>query len=124
MCIKTPLFLSIRLPPNNYRDIYYCTCSTAAGTAAKVITTDNDFILRKGIVIGVKFSATNTASNCTLNVNNSGAKQIYYNNTNEDKKGINPIEILDLNDDLEPCNECLTNPVNENSKKPINFEEK
>lgn len=30
----------------------------------------------------------------------------------------------DLNDDLEPCNECLTNPVNENSKKPINFEEK
>lgn len=23
----------------------------------------------------------------------------------------------------EPCNECLTNPVNEHSHKPVNFEE-
>ena len=25
-------------------------------------------------------------------------------------------------DSEEPCNECLSNPVNSNSKKPINFE--
>lgn len=26
--------------------------------------------------------------------------------------------------DEEPCNECLTNCVNENSSKPVNFKEK
>lgn len=66
---------------NNYRDIYYCTCSTSASTSAKVISTDSDFTLQKGAIIAVRFSVSNTASNVTFNVNNTGAKQIYYNTT-------------------------------------------
>lgn len=59
----------------------YGTCSTAAGTAAKVVTIANtDWSLGVGSVIGVKFTNSNTASNVTLNVNNTGAKSIYYNN--------------------------------------------
>lgn len=63
--------------------ITYCTCSTAAATAAKVVTLDSgdsNWALRKGAIIGVKFTNTNTASSVTLNVNSSGAKSIYYNN--------------------------------------------
>ena len=63
-------------------DTYYGTCSTAAETAAKVVTvTDSasNFSLRAGITITVKFTKTNTASNPTLNVNNTGAKNIWYN---------------------------------------------
>lgn len=57
------------------------TCTTAAATAAKVVTlTDvTDFELTKGAAILVKFTNTNTAQNPTLNVNNTGAKPIYYN---------------------------------------------
>lgn len=32
-------------------------------------------------------------------------------------------EYRDLDEWLDPCNECLDNPVNEHSKKPINYEE-
>lgn len=56
------------------------SCSTAAGTAAKVISVESGFKLLKGVRIGVKFTASNTASNVTLNVNSTGAKSIYYNN--------------------------------------------
>lgn len=62
--------------------VTYCTCTTAAGTAAKVVTIDSgdtNWVLRKGSIIAVKFTNTNTASNVTLNVNNTGAKSIYYN---------------------------------------------
>ena len=59
----------------------YCTCSTAAGTAAKeVVTTDTNFKLVVGQIIVVKFTASNSASNVTLNVNSTGAKSIWYNN--------------------------------------------
>lgn len=63
--------------------ITYCTCSTAAATAAKVVTLDSgdsNWALRKGAIIGVKFTNSNTASSVTLNVNSTGAKSIYYNN--------------------------------------------
>lgn len=30
---------------------------------------------------------------------------------------------MNCNSDEEPCNECLTNPVNEHSHKPVKFEE-
>jgi hypothetical protein len=60
---------------------HYGTCSTAAGTAAKAVTlADTNFKLFVGAIVGVKFSNTNTASSCTLNVNSTGAKSIYYNN--------------------------------------------
>lgn len=55
---------------------YYCTCNTAAGTSAKVVATTQDFVLKEGVIIAVKFDNQNTASNVTLNVNNSGAKGI------------------------------------------------
>lgn len=29
-----------------------------------------------------------------------------------------------LNEDDEPCDECLAHPFNENSHKPVNFKEK
>lgn len=57
---------------------YIGTCTTAAATAAKEATVDLDFQLEKGVRIGIKFSNSNTASNCTLNVNSTGAKSLYY----------------------------------------------
>lgn len=61
------------------------TCTTAAGDQAKTATVDSGFELAKGVRIGIKFSNTNTYSytadnKCTLNVNSTGAKEIYYNN--------------------------------------------
>jgi len=56
---------------------WYCTCSTAASTSAKVLTcSENDFALKIGIIISVAFDHNNTASSVTLNVNSSGAKPI------------------------------------------------
>ena len=57
--------------------LYYGTCSTAAGTVAKVVSCAG-FALVTGIEITVKFTVTNTASSPTLNVNSTGAKAIYY----------------------------------------------
>ena len=56
---------------------HFGTCSTAAGTAAKTVSCTG-FTLATGAVITVKFSATNTAANPTLNVNSTGAKAIMY----------------------------------------------
>lgn len=68
---------------NNVRS-WYATCSTAAGTAAKVATitpTTTAFttsVLTAGTLVNVKFTVTNTAAvgDLTLNVNNTGAKHI------------------------------------------------
>ena len=53
------------------------TCSTAAATAAKNVTV-NGFTLREGAVVIVTFANTNTAASPTLNVNGTGAKNIYF----------------------------------------------
>ena len=58
---------------------HYGTCSTEAGTAAKVVSLPN-FTLTTGSRVVVKFTVTNTAANPTLNVNNTGAKEVYYRN--------------------------------------------
>lgn len=65
----------------NYTNIAYATCSTAAATAAKVatITGNEKWELKIGSIVIIKYSITNTASNCTLNVNNTGAKPFWYN---------------------------------------------
>ena len=65
--------------------IGYGTCSTAAATAAKVATiSDTSWTLKVGSIIGIKFTNTNTAGSSTtpvtLNVNSTGAKNIWYNN--------------------------------------------
>ena len=57
--------------------VNYGTCSTAAATAAKVVACTG-FALVTGAEITVKFTVTNTAASPTLNVNNTGAKAIYY----------------------------------------------
>lgn len=58
----------------------YATCGTAADETAKVAATTpgSNFSLETGARITVKFTVTNTASNPTLNVNSTGAKDIYY----------------------------------------------
>ena len=60
--------------------IPYETCSTAAGTAAKVVALTG-FTLGTGAQIRIKFTEANTASNPTLNVNSTGAKNIYLYGT-------------------------------------------
>ena len=59
--------------------IGYGSCSTAAGTAAKVVACTG-FALVTGSRITVRFTVTNTAASPTLNVNGTGAKAIRYRN--------------------------------------------
>lgn len=58
----------------------FATCSTAANIAAKVATIQDGagFTLIDGITVHVYFENTNTANNATLNVNNTGAKRIFF----------------------------------------------
>lgn len=56
----------------------YGTCSTAAGTTAKVVACDS-FQLFEGARVTVKFSTANTTDAPTLNVNGTGDKAIWYN---------------------------------------------
>ena len=55
----------------------YGTCATEASTAAKEVTMSNFDTLKSGVTIHVKFTESNTVANPTLNVNNTGAKNIY-----------------------------------------------
>lgn len=60
---------------------YYGTCSTAAATAAKVVTCSG-FVLATGAVVHVLFSDACTVSGTiTLNVNGTGAKNVYKGTT-------------------------------------------
>ena len=56
---------------------HFGTCSTAAGTAAKVVSLTS-FTLVTGARITIKFTVTNTVASPTLNVNGTGAKPIVY----------------------------------------------
>ena len=62
-------------------NVAYGTCTTAAATAAKVVTIsgNTNWKLVAGSVIFIKFTYTNTASNPTFNVNGTGAKSVWYN---------------------------------------------
>lgn len=72
---------------DNNPNVAFGTCTTAAATKDKVVTVDNPaWALQVGTVIGVKFSYSNsfssqTSTPITLNVNNTGAKNIWYNTT-------------------------------------------
>ena len=64
--------------------ITFGKCATAAATAEKAVTLDNaNWQLQIGSIIAVKFTYTNTAGSAdapvTLNVNSTGAFQIWYN---------------------------------------------
>lgn len=68
-------------------NVFYGTCTTAADTATKSVTVDSKFQLKAGAIVVVKFTNTNTYSSTTdnpvkLDVNSTGAKNIWYNNTN------------------------------------------
>lgn len=64
----------------DYTNVAYANCSTAAGTAAKVATIvgNSNWKLTQGSIVTVYYNTSNTASSVTLNVNNTGAKEIYY----------------------------------------------
>lgn len=77
-------YLPSYLIKGNTGGVFYGTCSTAAGTVAKVVecadfTADN---LKAGAIIIVSFTATNSGAvaSLTMNVNNTGAKPIKYIN--------------------------------------------
>ena len=73
----------------NNRKAFYGTCATAAATKDKVVTLAESAGwpgLVAGVIVGVKFTYTNTYSSATanpitLNVNSTGAKNIWYNTT-------------------------------------------
>ena len=69
--------VNLNVDGSNYTTRPYGTCSTAAGTVAKVVTCA-DFTLTTGATILVKFTNENSVASPTLNVNNTGAKSIYY----------------------------------------------
>ena len=56
----------------------YVACTTAANTVAKTVTQAN-FSLSTNCRLIVKMTNYNTAASPTLNVNNTGAKPLYYN---------------------------------------------
>lgn len=71
----------IQIGSTNYdiKSTHYATCGTAAGTTAKTATVQNgSFTLEAGTSISIKFTYANTASLPTLNVNNTGAKSIFF----------------------------------------------
>ena len=59
----------------------YGICSTAAATAAKVVTLADFDTLLTGVTIHVKFIYSNTAANPTLNVNSTGDIAVYAHGT-------------------------------------------
>lgn len=76
---------------------FYGTCSTSASTQTKAVTLSNStgWALVTGVVVAVKFTYTNTYNSttstpCKLNVNSTGAKNIYYGNT-ATPTGTNPL---------------------------------
>lgn len=69
--------VNLKIDGTSYSTRPYGTCTTASGTAAKAVTCA-DFSLVTGATILVKFTYANSVSSPTLNVNNTGAKPIYY----------------------------------------------
>lgn len=57
----------------------FCSCTTAAGTADKTASLSG-FQLKTGSTVHVTFANANTVANPTLNINNTGAKTIRWNN--------------------------------------------
>lgn len=66
---------------NSKTNIAYATCTTAASTAAKVATiqNNNSWVLEVGSIIIVLYTNTNTVSNPTLKIGDEAAYPILYN---------------------------------------------
>ena len=64
--------------PEETTSMYYATSSSPETSASKAASTSRrSLILKTGVTVAVKFNYPNTASNPTLNVDNTGAKAIY-----------------------------------------------
>lgn len=61
----------------------YGVCSTGASTAAKTVTVNGDFALETGARVIVQFKYGNSASTITLNVNSTGAKDVWLDDDNQ-----------------------------------------
>lgn len=73
---------------NNVRVINYVVCETAGNVRDKVVTVDN-YVLEVGAWVCVRFMNNNTVLSCKLNVSNTGARWIKYNNRTLGKGDIN-----------------------------------
>lgn len=62
----------------NAASVGYYVCDTAAATAAKVVNASG-YVLRIGGNIRIEMTHANTADNATLDINNTGAKALFYN---------------------------------------------
>lgn len=62
-------------------NVWYGTSSTTASTQAKTSTIDN-YVLTKGSLVAINSSTANTytSAKITLNINSTGAKDVYKNN--------------------------------------------
>lgn len=82
--------------------IFRATCSTGATTAAKVATlqtSDRNFSLTTGVRVAVTFSSGNSATtNLTLNVNSTGAKNIYYRTAISTAQAVNELCVWGANE--------------------------
>lgn len=67
-------------PKGDPGKMLYGTCNTTASTAAKVVVCSDATQLYDGLIISVKCTTANTAAAPTLNVNNLGAKAVFFNN--------------------------------------------
>ena len=63
----------------NETTVGYYECTTAGSTPEKTITIDSSVILSVRISCKVKFAEKNTGANATMNINNTGAKPLFYN---------------------------------------------
>lgn len=58
----------------------YGTCNTTVSTTAKVVACSDATQLYDGLIINVKCTTANSVAAPTLNVNNLGAKAVFFNN--------------------------------------------
>lgn len=65
---------------NRIMGVGYTECSTAGYLAAKTLTINGVNLITRGIRLAVKMLEQNTAANATMNINNLGAKPLFYNN--------------------------------------------
>ena len=63
----------------NETTVGYYECNTAGSTPEKTITIDSSVSLSVRISCKVKFAEKNTGANATMNINNTGAKPLFYN---------------------------------------------
>lgn len=74
---------------------HYAVCNTSGATTAKAVTITG-FKLTAGARVTVRFNYANTTTNPTLNVNATGAKPIYYKNSNIPAELIEQYTVLEL----------------------------